>query len=177
MRTVNTTIPPTTYTQLAARLDAGDDLHDIAHALLRPNNLADMAWFPPTPVTTRVSRTYMLKLIASATAGGAPTPLSTCFHDRPGARMLELVLDDDDRAAVTLYSLMFAVGLPSVSDCPAWRDGRPGRYFTATHLLTAFSEHGDEAVPAAAHFGGWLVTVTCFVADRPIAPQAVAVMA
>lgn len=166
---MTTTIPANTYQQLAASLDAGEDLRHVAHHLLRPSTLADTAWFPPTPVTTRVSRTYMHRLITAALAAGAPTPLRTCFYDRPPTRMLELVLDDDDRAAVTLYALMFSIGLPSMSDCVVLPDGRPGRYFTATHLLA--SAVFDDEIPVAAAFGGWSVTVTCFVADRPAAPR------
>jgi hypothetical protein len=158
---------PNTYDQLAPLLSDADPAALKRLLTRRPNTLAELEFLPKMPATQPVSPAGIYQLIAGAAKQGVPVPEQTCFITRAGLRQLELVLGDDDRAAVTLYSLMFFTGLPRLS-VGVLRAGLPGRFFTASHLVQEVER--DEQAPAAMSFGGWQVTITCFAYDRPAAP-------
>lgn len=162
---------PSTYAELAPIL-GGSDPDALKQLLARPRSLLDVSWFPTHPQPRRVTRGGIHLLLAQAIRNGVPAPQQTMFVEQAGLRRLELVLDDDDRAAVTLYGLMFACGLPAVSEATVLRAGLPGRFCTASHLRLG-AQDADQDMPAGRDFGGWLTTVTCFVHDRsaPVAPQ------
>lgn len=166
---MNTTLP-VTYDQLVPILTGGDPAELKRLLVRRPGSLADLAWFPTHPQKAPVGRRGVYRLLGNAVAAGAPAPAQTCFLERAGIRQLELVMDDDDRAAVTLYSLMFATGLPAECEAQVLRAGLAGRFFTASHLIADRCEE-DPDLPSTPDFGGWLVTVTTFVYDRPAAPK------
>lgn len=161
---------PATYHELAP-LMAASDPEDLKRLLARrPSTLADLSWFPTHPQAQPVERWGIYRLIAAAVGHGVPAPQETCFISRAGIRQVELICDDDDRAAVTMYALMFACGLPRLGEATVLKTGLPGRFLTASHLL--HDRAGDPDMPAGTDFGGWLVTVTCFVFDRPTAGNA-----